>query len=322
MIKATPRTARAINDRMALDLLVEQGPLTAPQLRELTGLSRPSVSDLIERLHDAALIEPAGESGADRRGPNARLWRVAAARAHVVGVDVRPDHVSAVCADLAGETREEAVLPGRPGIVAAVRAVAAGSAAHRRRRRARPRLPSRPGRRGGTRRPRGDRERGQPGGRRRTPRRSRHRPRRFRPALARRGHGRRAGPRPQAAPGRVRRGGRGRLPPLRGGDLHDLVSTAPGSLDALAERVALGVATIVEVVDPGLVVLGGGIGHAGGSDLSVRVQRAVEAICPVAVEVRASEVADNPVLLGATLLALDAARDETSSASWRARSTG
>lgn len=51
---ADPTMARAINDRLALDLLLERGPLTAPQLRTLTGLSRPTVSDLIERPAPAA----------------------------------------------------------------------------------------------------------------------------------------------------------------------------------------------------------------------------------------------------------------------------
>ncbi|MEV4067402.1 winged helix-turn-helix domain-containing protein, partial [Nonomuraea dietziae] len=89
MKTATPAMARAINDRLALDLLLEQGPLTAPQLRELTGLSRPTVADLIERLRAAGLIEAAGEYGEDRRGPNARLYGVVADRAHVAGVDIR-----------------------------------------------------------------------------------------------------------------------------------------------------------------------------------------------------------------------------------------
>ncbi|GLX98030.1 ROK family transcriptional regulator [Herbidospora sp. NBRC 101105] len=309
MIKATPRTARAINDRMALDLLVEMGPLTAPQLRELTGLSRPSVSDLVERLHDARLIEPAGETGADRRGPNARLWRVAAARAHVVGVDVRPGHVSAVCADLAGETVGEVELRGRPGIVAAVRAVARGPLHTV--------VVGAPGH--GSRD--GHAEQRELGARVVIENEVNL------AAIAEH----RAG----AAVGRadfallwldsgtggalvldhkLRRGVSGAAGevgflPLRGGDLHDLVFGAP--VDVLAERVALGVAAIVEVVDPGLVVLGGGVGHRGGSELAVRVQHAVEEICPVPVEVAASTVADNPVLLGATLLALDAARDET-----------
>src|SRR5690606_41507788 len=86
MRTATPSTARAINDRLALDLLLTQGPLTAPQLKTLTGLSRPTVSDLIERLQAGGLIEVHGTAGGDRRGPNAKLYRIVAGRAHVAGV--------------------------------------------------------------------------------------------------------------------------------------------------------------------------------------------------------------------------------------------
>lgn len=68
MKTATPQMARAINDRLALDLLLEHGTLTAPQLRALTGLSRPTVSDLVERLRVNGLITVVGESGEDRRG--------------------------------------------------------------------------------------------------------------------------------------------------------------------------------------------------------------------------------------------------------------
>ncbi|MEU9832064.1 ROK family transcriptional regulator [Streptosporangium sp. NPDC048047] len=109
MKTATPATARAINDRLVLDLLLERGPLTAPQLRELTGLSRPTVSDLIERLRDGGLIEVAGECGENRRGPNARLFGIVAGRAHVAGVDVRRTAVNVTVADIAGRTVGSAV---------------------------------------------------------------------------------------------------------------------------------------------------------------------------------------------------------------------
>ncbi|WP_449065178.1 MarR family transcriptional regulator, partial [Planomonospora algeriensis] len=99
MRTATPKLARVINDRLALDLLLERGPLTAPQLRELTGLSRPTVSDLIERLQANGLIAVTGEAGEDRRGPNARLYGLVADRAHVAGVDVRRDAVNVTVAD-------------------------------------------------------------------------------------------------------------------------------------------------------------------------------------------------------------------------------
>ncbi|MFH0245274.1 ROK family transcriptional regulator [Streptomyces sp. HK10] len=115
---ASPRTARAINDRIALELLVEHGPLTAGRLKELTGLSRPSVADLLRRLADDGLVRAAGEAGETRRGPNARLYGLVADRAHVAAVDVRTGGVSFALADLAGGAAggaEPPVLDGADG---------------------------------------------------------------------------------------------------------------------------------------------------------------------------------------------------------------
>ena len=111
---ASPRTARAINDRLALELLQSEGPLTATQLKELTGLSRPSVADLVERLGAAGLIHVVGESGAERRGPNARVYGIVADRAHLAAVDVRTHSVAIEVADLLGRTIGRAALPVDP----------------------------------------------------------------------------------------------------------------------------------------------------------------------------------------------------------------
>ncbi|RSN36830.1 ROK family transcriptional regulator [Amycolatopsis sp. WAC 04169] len=108
---ASPSTARAINDRLALDLLHREGSLTAAQLKTLTGLSRPTVADLVERLQDAGLIEIVGEAGADRRGPNAKLYGIVAERAYLAGLDVRTHGIAVSVADLLGRTRAEASLP-------------------------------------------------------------------------------------------------------------------------------------------------------------------------------------------------------------------
>ncbi|MEU8706134.1 ROK family transcriptional regulator [Streptomyces sp. NPDC048565] len=108
---ASPSTARAINDRLALRLLQQDGPLTATQLKALTGLSRPTVADLVDRLQDAGLVRVVGESGAARRGPNARLYGIVADRAHLAALDVRTDSVAVVVADLLGTTLAEATLP-------------------------------------------------------------------------------------------------------------------------------------------------------------------------------------------------------------------
>ena len=64
------------------------------------------------------------------------------------------------------------------------------------------------------------------------------------------------------------------------------------------------------VIDPGLVVLSGDVGRAGGSDLAGRVERAVATMCPTAPSVVPTGVTGNPVLRGALVAALDRARDE------------
>ncbi|MFJ2161677.1 ROK family transcriptional regulator [Streptomyces sp. NPDC087856] len=108
---ASPSTARAINDRLALRLLQQEGPLTAGQLKQLTGLSRPTVADLVERLTASGLIEMAGESGEQRRGPNARLYGIVADRAYLAALDVRLEGVSVVVSDLVGRVLAEASVP-------------------------------------------------------------------------------------------------------------------------------------------------------------------------------------------------------------------
>ncbi|MFC9081127.1 ROK family transcriptional regulator [Streptomyces sp. NPDC057062] len=108
---ASPSTARAINDRLALRLLQEEGPLTAGQLKQLTGLSRPTVADLVERLTEAGLVAVVGESGEQRRGPNARLYGIVADRARLAALDVRTEGVAVLVADLLGGVLAEASVP-------------------------------------------------------------------------------------------------------------------------------------------------------------------------------------------------------------------
>ncbi|KOV58917.1 ROK family transcriptional regulator [Streptomyces sp. MMG1121] len=108
---ASPSTARAINDRLALRLLQQEGPLTAGQLKQLTGLSRPTVADLVDRLTAAGLITVVGESGEQRRGPNARLYGIVADQAHLAALDVRTEGVFVLVSDLVGRVLAETSVP-------------------------------------------------------------------------------------------------------------------------------------------------------------------------------------------------------------------
>ncbi|GGK98041.1 transcriptional regulator [Planomonospora parontospora subsp. parontospora] len=334
MRTATPQLARVINDRLALDLLLEHGPLTAPQLRELTGLSRPTVSDLIERLQANGLIAVTGEAGEDRRGPNARLYGLVADRAHVAGVDVRRDAVNVTVADITGRTAGSAARPLRAGddlagtVTGAVAEAAGPRAVHAV-------VLGAPGlfhpATGSL-----LTDNGVPG---------------WRPDLP---HVLGAG---LGAPvtlenevnlaavaehragaardredfvllwlddgvgaavvlgGRLRHGASGGAGEigwikLSGTPFCDLVGAAAVrdlGRDALAARIAEGVLAAVAVLDPGLVVLGGRTGRSGGQDLAELVGGHLAVLSPAPTLVRASTVEGNAVLHGAVFTALSIA---------------
>ncbi|WP_049573083.1 ROK family transcriptional regulator [Nonomuraea sp. SBT364] len=111
---ASPHTARLINDRMAYDLLLAHGPMSRAELQQRTGLSRATVGELVDRMVESGLISQAGQSQTRRRGPNALLYGVVADRAHVAGVEVRPDRVLVSVNDVTGRQIGGAVLPLDP----------------------------------------------------------------------------------------------------------------------------------------------------------------------------------------------------------------
>ncbi len=88
----------------------------------------------------------------------------------------------------------------------------------------------------------------------------------------------------------------------------DSADRAKAFLGELAHRVAVGVASVCVVLDPGLVVLGGEVGRAGGTALADRVAAAVASIWPSRPRVVPTAVPGEPVLRGAMLAAVAQAR--------------
>ncbi|MFI2351515.1 ROK family transcriptional regulator [Streptomyces sp. NPDC019443] len=381
---ASPSTARAINDRIALQLLQQEGPLTALQLKTMTGLSRPTVADLVERLQGSGLIQVVGEAGAQRRGPNARVYGIVADRAHLAALDVRTQSVTVVVADLLGVTLAEASLPidGDTGTEPAVEQAAA--------------LLERTAREAGAARlhsvgigapglidPVSGELRdttGLPAWHRslvaalqeRLPARVIVENETNLAAVAEKrlgaaadrdtfvflwlGHGVGAA---LFLDGRLRRGASGGageigflpVPGTKGvpsavdceGGFHSLAGSAAicalaarhgieadrpedpaaaalvreavasghgGFLDDLAHRLSLGVAAVAAVLDPGCVVLGGEVGHAGGAELAAGVEMRLAALSPLRTEVRAGKLGGAGVLSGALITAREAAQDD------------
>ncbi|MFF5634897.1 ROK family transcriptional regulator [Streptomyces sp. NPDC012825] len=113
----TPRVLRAMNDRAALDLLLEHGPLSRTRIGKLTGLSKPTASQLLARLEAAGLVVATGTTEG-RPGPNAQLYSVNARAAYAAGLDVTTHRIRAAVADVTGGIVGESELP-TPGRCAA-----------------------------------------------------------------------------------------------------------------------------------------------------------------------------------------------------------
>ncbi|MFE9632902.1 ROK family protein [Streptomyces sp. NPDC006463] len=121
----TPSLLRAMNDRAALELLLTHGPLSRTRIGHLTGLSKPTASQLLARLEAAGLVVATGTDGG-RPGPSAQLYAVNPRAAYVGGLDVTPGRVLAAVADLTGTvtgTHEVPYTEGKDAVEQVVEAL-------------------------------------------------------------------------------------------------------------------------------------------------------------------------------------------------------
>jgi predicted NBD/HSP70 family sugar kinase len=85
---------------------------------------------------------------------------------------------------------------------------------------------------------------------------------------------------------------------------------SPAMLAALAERIAVGLAVVVAVLDPALVVLAGEVGQAGGTALRDAVLAAARSAGPLTTEIAVTGLSDDAVLLGALDAGLAEVRED------------
>src|SRR5258706_311459 len=105
-----------MNESAALSHLLDRGELTRADLRELTGLSKPTISEAVRRLTDAGLVVVVGHVSAGP-GPNAEVYAANPQAAYAIAVSVRdtamtgfPALVAAVC-DASGSIRDRVETP-------------------------------------------------------------------------------------------------------------------------------------------------------------------------------------------------------------------
>lgn len=99
-----PPLLRQINSAHVLAALRGAGPLSLSDLAGRTGLSRPTVGQVVEQLHAAGLLAylAPGRDGHIRSGRPARLVRFRSEAAYVVGIDIGRHKAHVMVADLAG----------------------------------------------------------------------------------------------------------------------------------------------------------------------------------------------------------------------------
>ncbi|KHK95754.1 hypothetical protein LK09_18175 [Microbacterium mangrovi] len=100
-VPGTPAWLRARNDRTALELLLEHGDLTRNQLGELTGLSKPTASQMVQRLEAAGLVTASGSQSAGP-GPNASTYAVRKDAGVGVAIDFDARRVRTCVVDATG----------------------------------------------------------------------------------------------------------------------------------------------------------------------------------------------------------------------------
>lgn len=109
-IQGTPAWLRATNDRTALSLLLTHGPLTRNRIGELSGLSKPTASQMVQRLNEAGLIHAVGEVSAGR-GPNAASYGVRVDRVLGIAVDISATVIAATLVDASGAVHPIVEIP-------------------------------------------------------------------------------------------------------------------------------------------------------------------------------------------------------------------
>jgi predicted NBD/HSP70 family sugar kinase len=131
-VAGTPSLLRAMNERTVLESVRRVGPVSRAQIARETALSKPTVSQALSALLDAALVREAGRSSGGK-GPTAILYELNPQAGWVVGIDVGRDWLRAAIADLTGRVvarrDERAKVKSAKALITQIGAIAHGLAA-------------------------------------------------------------------------------------------------------------------------------------------------------------------------------------------------
>jgi N-acetylglucosamine repressor len=108
--RATHRQTRRINQRLVMGTIYDEGPISRAHVARLTGLTRTTVSEVVDGLLTDGLAEEVG-FGQSTGGKAPILLRVPDDARQLIGIEVGDVHVSGAIVNLRGEIRHAVELP-------------------------------------------------------------------------------------------------------------------------------------------------------------------------------------------------------------------
>jgi predicted NBD/HSP70 family sugar kinase len=103
LTSGSPQLMRRLNAALVLRAIRDDGPATRATLQRTTGLSKPTVREVVEFLIKTGYVSESPADGAARGpGPRARLLSFRADLGYVLGVDIGANKILALVADLNG----------------------------------------------------------------------------------------------------------------------------------------------------------------------------------------------------------------------------
>jgi len=101
----SPSLLRRLNSAAVLRAIRSEGPISRTELAKVTGLSKPTVNEVVELLLEAGYVSESvadGEGRPRRPGPRARLLTFKADLGYVLGIDIGANKLLVLLADLNG----------------------------------------------------------------------------------------------------------------------------------------------------------------------------------------------------------------------------
>lgn len=101
---------RAINEQVVLEAILNEGTVTRAGLARHTGLSKPTISSVVQSLEDCGLVQPDGSTRGERGRP-ATVYSVNGLAGHTFAVDLGGTKLRAAVTDLFGDVVAAESIP-------------------------------------------------------------------------------------------------------------------------------------------------------------------------------------------------------------------